>query len=294
MTVLYPNRQGLMPKVFIFDNMKTIVDSNQTGLNLGLRELLKYKDLFLILAYRDFKVRYAQTYLGFIWAFVQPALTLTIFTLVFSKAAKVDTGDIPYTLFAIVGMSAWTYFAFVMNQSGNSIIGAQGMIKKIYFPRLVIPLSKALVGLVDFIIVFVFLCLIMLFYGFKPSVNVWLLPAFMLINVISALSAGLWLSALTVRYRDFTHIIPFAVQFGLYATPIAYPAELVITALPNWATILYYLNPMAGVVEGFRYSILGIGTLSVYSFISFVVILILFFSGLFYFKKVEKVMADIV
>lgn len=274
--------------------MKTIVDSNKTGISLGLEELIKYKDLFLILAYRDFKVRYAQTYLGFIWAFVQPALTLTIFTLVFSKAAKVDTGDIPYPVFAIAGMSAWSYFAFVMSQSGNSIIGAQGMIKKIYFPRLVIPLSKAVVGLVDFFIVMIFLCVIMAYYRFVPSGKILFLPVFVLINLLSALGVGIWLSALTVRYRDFTHIIPFAVQFGLYATPIAYPSSLVINAMPDWVATLYFLNPMAGVVEGYRYSILGSGMITGLSYLSFFIVFMIFVSGLYYFKKVERVMADIV
>jgi lipopolysaccharide transport system permease protein len=277
-----------------FAAMKTVVDSQKKRMGLGLKELIKYKDLFLILAYRDFRVRYAQTYLGFIWAFIQPALTLIIFTLVFGKAAKVDTGEIPYPVFAIVGMSAWSYFAFVMSQSGNSIIGAQGMIKKIYFPRLVIPLSKSLVGLIDFGITLCFLVSIMVFYGQSLSSNIILLPIFLLINLLAALAVGIWLSALTVRYRDFQHIIPFAVQFGLYATPIAYPSSLVTDSLPNWVVSLYYLNPMAGVVEGYRLSILGIGEINAFSYLSFLVVFLLFVSSLYYFKRVERVMADIV
>lgn len=274
--------------------MKTVVDSKKRVLSLGLGELFKYKDLFLVLAYRDFRVRYAQTYLGFLWAFIQPALTLTIFTLVFGKAARVDTGDIPYPVFAIVGMSAWSYFAFVMSQSGNSIIGAQGMIKKIYFPRLVIPLSKALVGLIDYAIAFVFLVVIMVTYQQEISTNILLLPLFMVVNLISALGIGIWLSALTVRYRDFQHIIPFAVQFGLYATPIAYPSSLLVDKLPAWVNSIYYLNPMAGVVEGYRLAILGVGDINTYSYLSFTMVFLLFVSGLYYFGKVEKVMADIV
>ncbi len=277
-----------------FAPVKTVVDANQRKLNLGLEELKRYRDLFLILAYRDFRVRYAQTYLGFVWAFVQPALTLLIFTIVFGRAAKVDTGDIPYPVFAIAGMSAWAYFSFVMSQSGNSIIGAQGMIKKIYFPRLVIPLSKSLVGLIDYAIAFLFLVLIMLYYQQPVSANLIWLPCFIVLNLISALGIGIWLSALTVRYRDFQHIIPFAVQFGLYATPIAYPSSLVTNNLPTWITSLYYLNPMAGVVEGYRLSILGIGEINAFSYLSFSVVIVLFISGLFYFKRVEEVMADIV
>ena len=274
--------------------MKTIVDANRNDSGLGFHELLRYKDLFLILAYRDFRVRYAQTYLGFIWAFVQPALTLIVFSVVFGRVAKVDTGSIPYPVFAMVGMSAWTYFAFVFGQSGNSIIGAQGMIKKIYFPRLVIPLGKAVVGLIDFLIVFVFLVILMIIYQVPVSGNVIWLPVFFSLNVISSLSVGIWLSALTVRYRDFQHITPFMVQFGLYITPIAYPADLVVKNVPDWAAFLYFLNPMSGVVEGYRYSILGVGEIGYLSLLSFVFVLILFVLGIFYFKKVEKVMADIV
>lgn len=274
--------------------MKTVVDSSNKKLKIGVSELLKYKDLFLILAYRDFRVRYAQTYLGFVWAFIQPAITLLIFTLVFGKAAKIDTGDIPYPVFAIVGMSAWSYFSFVMSQAGNSIVSASGMINKIYFPRLVIPLGKALVGLIDFVIVFIFLLVIMAIYNFTPSMNVVLLPLFFVANIISALAIGLWISSLNVRYRDFLHIIPFLVQFGLYVTPIAYPAKLLADRIPEWATIIYFLNPVAGIVEGFRYSILGTPFTNWYCLISFGVMLILFVTGLYYFKKTEKVMADIV
>jgi lipopolysaccharide transport system permease protein len=273
---------------------RTIVDADKQKLRLNLRELFNYRDLFLILAYRDLRVRYAQTFLGFFWAFLQPAATLLIFTVVFGKAVQVDTGGVPYPVFAITGMAAWTYFAFVLNQSGNSIIGAQEMVKKIYFPRLVIPLSKAVVGFVDFAIAFLFLAVIMLIYSFPPSVNIIYLPIFILLTIISALAVGIWLSALTIRYRDFQHVVPFLVQFGLYATPTAYPAETIINNLPDWAVAIYYMNPMAGVVEGFRWSVLGGAPPSDYAYISFALTGILFISALFYFRKVERVMADIV
>lgn len=274
--------------------MKTIVDANKKGLSLGLRELVQYRDLFMILAYRDYRVRYAQTYLGFFWAFFKPGMTLLIFALVFGKAANIDTGNVPYPVFAIVGMSAWQYFSFVMSSAGGSIIGAGDMIKKIYFPRLVIPLSKAYVGLVDFIIAFIFMVVIMVIYGFVPSVNLFLLPVFIFMNLICALAVGIWLSALTIRYRDFQHIIPFAVQAGLYITPIAYPASLLEDKIPEWAMALYFMNPVAGIVEGFRYAILGMPFQNQYFVFSFAVVILLFFSGWFYFRKVEKVMADIV
>lgn len=151
---------------------RVVVDANKSRFSLNLKELIQYKDLFLILAYRDLRVRYAQTFLGLFWAFIQPAATLVVFTVVFGRAVKVDTGGIPYPVFAICGMTAWTYFSFVLNQSGNSIIGAQEMVKKIYFPRLVIPLSKALVGFVDFAIAFVILFALLIFYKIQPSANI--------------------------------------------------------------------------------------------------------------------------
>lgn len=273
---------------------RIIVDANKSRFSLNLKELLQYRDLFLILAYRDLRIRYAQTVLGLFWAFIQPIATLLIFVVVFGKAVKVDTGAIPYPVFAICGMTAWTYFAFVLNQSGNSIIGAQEMVKKIYFPRLIIPLSKALVGFVDFIIAFLILIVLMIFYQVTPSSTIFLLPVFIFLTIVAGLAVGIWLSALTIRYRDFQHVVPFMVQFGLYATPIAYPSETIITNLPEWAVVIYYLNPMAGVIEGFRWSILGGSLSESYVWISFLATAGLFVSSLFYFKRVERVMADIV
>ena len=271
-----------------------VVDADKRSRLLNLRELLHYQDLFYILAYRDLRVRYAQTFLGLSWALLQPLATLTIFTVVFGRAVKVDTGGVPYPLFAITGMAAWTYFAFVMKESGNSIISAQQMVKKIYFPRLVIPLSKAVVGFVDFGIALLLMTGLLLYYGYAPSEKIVFLPVFIVLTVLAALSVGIWLSALTIRYRDFQHVVPFLVQFGLYATPTAYPAEAVIDNLPSWATVIYYLNPMAGVIEGFRWSLLGSNPPSQYAFLSFVLVAVLLFSGLLYFKRVERVMADIV
>ena len=273
---------------------RLVVDANKRGLSLNLRELLQYRDLFLILAYRDLRVRYAQTFLGLLWAVIQPLATLIIFTLVFGRAIKVETGDVPYPLFDVCGMAAWSYFSFVLGQSGNSIISSQDMVKKIYFPRLVIPLSKALVGFVDFIIASLFIIILLIFYHFSPSTNLIFLPFYIVACIMSSLAVGIWLSALTIRYRDFQHVVPFLVQFGLYATPVGYPAEMIVNNLPGWATFLYYLNPVAGIVEGFRWSILGGNAPSFYSYISLSIVLILFISGLFYFRSVEKIMADIV
>lgn len=273
---------------------RIIVDATKRGFSLNLKELLEYRDLFLILAYRDLRVRYAQTFLGLAWAFLQPAATLLIFTVVFGRAVKVDTGGIPYPVFAITGMTAWSYFSFVLNQSGNSIIGAQEVVKKIYFPRLVIPLSKAVVGFVDFLMAFAILVALMVVYRVMPSANLVFLPVFIVLTVVSSLAVGIWLSALTIRYRDFQHVVPFLVQFGLYATPIAYPSETIIDNLPRWGTVLYYLNPMAGVVEGFRWSVLGGAPPNAFAYLSFGMMALLFVTALVYFKRVERVMADIV
>lgn len=272
---------------------KIVVDADKRKLSLNLRELFNYQDLFLVLAYRDLRIRYAQTFLGLFWAFLQPAATLLIFTVVFGKAVKVNTGGIPYPLFAVCGMAAWTYFSFVLSHAGHSLISSQEMIKKIYFPRLVIPLSKAVVGMVDFLIAMFFIVVLLIIYGFTPSANLIFLPLFILLTIVSGLAVGIWLSALTIRYRDFQHVVPFLVQFGLYATPVGYPAEIVVQNLPAWAIPIYYLNPMAGVVEGFRWSILGGNPPHDLVYLSFGVILVIFISALWYFRKVERVMADI-
>ncbi len=273
---------------------KLIVDANKKSLGLNLKELWQYRDLFYVLAYRDLRVRYAQTFLGLLWAVLQPLATLLIFTLVFGRAVKVDTGNIPYPLFAVCGMAAWAYFGFVLNQSGNSIISSQEMIKKIYFPRLVIPLSKAMVGFVDFAIALSFIAVFMFYYSITPSVNIIFLPIFIILTIISALAIGIWMSALTIRYRDFQHVVPFLVQFGLYATPVGYPAELIVKNLPGWASTLFYLNPMAGIVEGFRWSLLGGNPPGQLAYYSFAMVILLFITGLYYFKRTERVMADIV
>jgi lipopolysaccharide transport system permease protein len=269
---------------------KLIINANKKGIQLNLKEIFYYKDLLYTLAYKDFKVRYAQTFLGFLWAFIQPAITLLIFSLIFGRAVKVDTGGIPYPLFALCGMIPWTYFSFVMSQAGNSIIGAQSMIKKIYFPRLIMPLSKAIVGLIDLGIVLLFLSFVLVYFSYYPSANILFLPVFLLFAVLAGAGVGIWLSALTIRFRDFQHIIPFMVQLGLYASPIAYPASII----PDQYQLIYHLNPVAGVVEGFRWSILGYGVMNIYTVLSFLIIIILFITSLLYFKSVEKVMADIV
>ena len=270
------------------------VDASDSTLKLNLKELFRYKDLFWVLAYRDLRVRYAQTFLGLLWAFIQPLSTLLIISVVFGRFVKVDTGGIPYPVFAIIGVSLWTYFSFVLTQSGGSVIGSQEMVKKIYFPRLVIPLSKAVVGFVDFGVAILLLIGLFFYYGIMPSSNIVFLPVFLILTIISSLAVGIWLSALTIRYRDFQYVVPFFVQFGLYLTPIAYPTDVVVNNLPKWATFLFYLNPMAGIVEGFRWCLLGGIAPNGYFWISIGIVFILFISGVYYFRKIERVMADII
>jgi len=270
-----------------------IIDASRSSIIPDFKELYRYKDLFITLTWRDFKVRYAQTIIGFLWALLQPVVTLFILALVFGNFIGVKTG-VPYLLFAMTGLTIWSYFSFVMTNAGASIIASQGMIKKIYFPRLIIPLSKAAVGLIDLSISLVLMIILLFYYGIIPSSNVWLAPVFLFFGMLAALAVGIWLSALTVRFRDFQHVVPFMVQIGLYITPIAYPADFAMQHLPKWAATIYYLNPIAGVVQGFRWSIFGGEAPGALMYVSFAMIIILFISGLFYFRKVEDDMADYV
>lgn len=272
---------------------KKIIRAGHKSIIPDFRELYRYKDLFLTLSWRDFRVRYAQTTIGLLWAVLQPVITLLILSLVFGRFVGVKT-TVPHILFTVAGMSVWTYFSYVMTNSGNSIIASQDMVKKIYFPRLIIPLSKAVVGLIDFAVSLLILIGLMIYFGTVPTSNVWMAPLFLLVGLIAALGAGIWLSALTVRYRDFQHVVPFIVQIGLYVTPIAYPSEFATQHLPKWAAALYYLNPMAGVIQGFRWSLFGGEAPGGMFWVSLAMVLVLFVSSLFYFRKVEDEMADYV
>jgi lipopolysaccharide transport system permease protein len=268
---------------------KLTVDAEKSKFSLNLGELVQYRDLLFTLAYRDIRVRYTQTFLGMLWAIFQPLVTLIIITVIFGKAIKVDTGGIPYPLFAVVGVAAWTYFAYTLGQASSSIISSQDMIKKIYFPRLVVPLSKALVGLIDFGVGLAFVLVLMVYYGWIPGSTILWLPLVLLINILAALGIGFWFSALSIRYRDVQHIIPFIVQLGFYATPVAYSAGLV----PGGYKLLYFLNPMAGVIEGYRYALFGSPFEFQYAAISLFIAVFLFISGLVFFQILERKMADI-
>ena len=259
--------------------------------SLKLKELWEYRELLYFLIWRDLKVRYKQTALGAAWAIIQPFFTMVVFSLFFGKLAKVPSDGVPYPIFSFTALVPWTFFANGLTQSSNSLVGSANLITKVYFPRLTIPIASVLSGIVDFALAFVVLLGMMLYYGIVPTVNVLLLPLFLLLALIASLGVGLWLSALNVEYRDVRYVVPFITQFWLFVTPIAYPSSLL---REPWRTI-YGLNPMVGVVEGFRWALLGTktapGPLIAVSSIAALVILV---TGAFYFRRMEKTFADIV
>jgi lipopolysaccharide transport system permease protein len=258
--------------------------------SLNLRGLYQYRELIYFLTWRDIKVRYKQTVLGAAWAIIQPFFTMVVFSLFFGGLAKVPSDGIPYPIFSYTALVPWTFFANALSQSSNSLVGSAGLIKKVYFPRLVIPLSSVLSGVVDFVIAFVVLLGMMVYYGQWPSAAVAWLPLLLLLALVTALGVGLWLSAMNVQFRDVRYAVPFLTQFWLFATPIAYPSSL----LPEpWHT-LYGLNPMTGVVEGFRWALLRTDTspggMIVASTVATVVLLV---SGAYYFRRMERAFADV-
>src|SRR5882672_4607305 len=259
--------------------------------SLKLRELWEYRELLYFLVWRDIKVRYKQTALGATWAIIQPVFTMLVFSLFFGRLGKVPSDGIPYPIFAFAALVPWTFFANGLGQSSNSLVGNANLITKIYFPRLIVPLASVFSGIVDFLLAFVVLLGMMLYYGLVPTLNVLWLPLFLLLALITSLGVGLWLSALNVEYRDVRHLVPFITQFWLFATPIAYPSSL----LPDpWRTI-YGLNPMVGVVEGFRWALLGTNTApGPIIAVSSAVALVILVTGAFYFRRMERTFADIV
>jgi lipopolysaccharide transport system permease protein len=224
--------------------------------SLRLRELWKYRELLYFLVWRDVKVRYKQTVLGAAWAIIQPLFTMAVFSLFFGRLAKIPSDGIPYPIFSYAALVPWTFFAQGLNQASNSLVGGANLLKKVYFPRLAMPIATVLSGVIDFALAFIVLIGMMLVYGITPTINTLWLPLFLLLALITSLGAGLWLSAMNVQFRDVRYTVPFITQFWMFATPIVYPSSL----LPEpWRT-LYGINPMAGVVEGFRWALLGTDT----------------------------------
>ncbi|MEM2368594.1 MAG: ABC transporter permease [Candidatus Bathyarchaeia archaeon] len=259
--------------------------------DLNLAELWEYRELLYFFIWRDVKVRYKQTVIGALWAILQPFMTMVVFTLIFGKLARMPSYGLPYPIFYYSALLPWMYFASSLQYATNVIVENQRIITKVYFPRLILPLSAVLSGLVDFGIAFTILILMSLFYGIIPTFSLLLFPVFLFLATLTALGVGLWLCALNAIYRDVRYAVPFLIQFWMFASPVAYPASLI----PEHYQWLYGLNPMAGVVEGFRWCLTGYGQPpSPLLAVSTLGVLLVFLLGLFYFRRMEGVIADLV
>ncbi len=271
----------------------TDIAPSKGWVSLKLRELWEFRELLYFLTWRDIKVRYKQTILGAAWAILQPFLTMVVFSLFFGQLAKISSGsNIPYPIFSFTGLVPWTFFAYGLTQSSNSLVGNAQLINKVFFPRLVVPIASVLSGFVDFALAFVVLLGMMLVFRISPTVNVLWLPLFLLLAFVTALGVGLWLSAMNVEYRDIRYMVPFLTQIWMFISPVAYPSSLIKNSLLR---LIYGLNPMVGVLEGFRWALLG----SAYApgpmlGVSVVVAVVLLVTGAFYFRRMERNFADVV
>jgi lipopolysaccharide transport system permease protein len=268
----------------------TLIRPSHGWIPLKLHQLWEYRELFYFLVWRDVKIRYKQTVFGAAWAILQPFFTMVIFSLFFGKLAKVPSDGIPYPLFSFAALVPWAFFSNGLNQASNSLVGNANLITKVYFPRLVIPISSVISGSVDFAVSFFVLLGMMAFYGLFPTLNILWLPFLLVLAFVTALGAGMWLSALNVQFRDVRYILPFLTQAWLFATPVAYPSSLLSDP---WRT-LYGLNPMVGVVEGFRWALLGTAPPSSMILVSVAMSSIMLLSGTLYFRRMEKTFADVV
>ena len=278
-----PFKEGELPLIRI--------EPSQGWVPLKLWELWEYRELVYFLIWRDIKVRYKQTVLGASWAILQPFLTMVVFSLFFGRLAKIPSDGLPYPIFSYAALVPWTLFANGLRQASNSLVGSANLIKKVYFPRLALPLAVVLSGGVDFMLAFLVLLGMMFYYGVSPTINTLWLPLFLLLAFMTSLGVGLWFTAMNVQFRDVHYVVPFLTQLWLFITPIAYPSSLLSEP---WRT-LYAINPMAGVVEGFRWVLLGTVTAAApMVIISAVIALVLLVSGALYFRRMEKIFADVV
>ena len=266
-----------------------VIQPSRGWVPLHLRELWTYRELLYFLVWRDIKVRYKQTALGAAWAIIQPFFTMVVFSIFFGALAKLPSDGVPYPIFTYSALVPWTYFATALAMSSNSLVDHARLITKVYFPRLLVPAASVLAGLVDLAIASVVLIGMMLYYGMVPGAAVVFLPLFVLLAAATALGVGLWLSALNVQYRDVRYTIPFLVQFWLFVTPVAYSSSLV----PERWRALYGLNPMTGVVEGFRWALLDKEPPGALLLVSTASVILLLTAGLFYFRRMERRFADI-
>jgi lipopolysaccharide transport system permease protein len=261
------------------------------------QDILRYKELFYMLSWRDLKVRYKQTILGVAWSIVRPLLTMIIFTLVFSKAAnlKADDPSVPYAIFVMAGVLPWQFFANAVGEASNSLIGNAGLLSKVYFPRLIIPASAIVTSLVDFMITLILLVGVFIFYGFMPSSKIIFLPLFIILNFVTALGISLFITALNVKYRDFRYIIPFIIQFGLYISPVGFGTKALTSKLPEVLQNVFMLNPMVGIIDGFRWCCFENTPLSIPSVLWSMGVTVFFLMlGVTTFRKMERSFADLI
>jgi lipopolysaccharide transport system permease protein len=269
----------------------TVIQPSRGWVRLNLAELWHYRELLFFLTWRDIKVRYQQTVLGAAWAIIQPLCSMIVFTVFFGRLAKVPSDGIPYPLFAYTALLPWQLFAYGLTESSNSVVANERLITKVYFPRIIVPLASVFAGLVDFAIAFTVLIGMIAWYGVKPTAAVLTLPLFVILAVASAFGVGLWLSALNVQYRDVRYTLTFIVQFWLLASPVAYSSTLVPARWRPW----YGLNPMAGVIEGFRWALLGKSPApGIMLAVSVLVVSLILVAGLYYYRRMEKTFADVV
>lgn len=257
------------------------------------RDLWRYRELFQVLASRDVAVRYKQTVIGIIWAVLRPFLTMLIFTIIFSRIAKLPSeGNAPYALMVLAGLLPWTFFSTALGDASNSLVTNSNLISKVYFPRLIIPIATIVVSFVDLLISFVILIAMMIWYQFAPSINILALPLFVVLGFLASLGPGLWITSLNVKYRDFRYVIPFLLQFGLYVSPVGFSS----TAVPEKWRLLYSLNPMVGVIDGFRWAILGGSSTIYWPSLALTLVITVFFLwlGVRQFRKMEKTFADLI
>jgi lipopolysaccharide transport system permease protein len=271
------------------ENFDLIIEPNRTT-SAFIRELIRYRELFYFLAWRDILVRYKQTVIGIAWSVIRPLLTMIVFSIVFGRLARLPNEGVPYPILVFSAMLPWQYFANAMQESSNSLIAESRLISKVYFPRLIVPTSSVIVSAVDFLISLALLGFLMLWYGFVPAFDIVFMPFFFILATMAALGTGFWLAALNVKYRDFRYIVPFLVQFGLYISPVGFSSSVV----PVKWRLLYSLNPMVGVIDGFRRCVQGVGS-PLYLpgfFLSAVVSIFLFWSGVKFFRRTERFFAD--
>lgn len=285
------NNSSIVNNKIVNNKLVYRVEPSKGWFSLRLKDIWEYRELLYFLVWRDVKVRYKQTALGAAWAIIQPFLTMVVFSIFFGRFAGIPSDKFPYPIFSYTALVPWSFFAHGLTNASNSLVNSSNLIKKVYFPRLVIPISAVLSGIIDFFIAFIVLIGMMFYFGIVPTMNIVWLPLFLLLSLVTSLGVSLWLSAMNVQFRDVRYTIPFITQFWLFATPVAYPSSLLSEP---WRTI-YGINPMVGVIEGFRWALLGIDTAPGPTIgISSLIALFLLLSGAFYFRRMERTFADVV